>query len=138
MSSGTRSSSPSCTDRPRATRRGARFIRVLLFEGASTIPVRTRPPPRGGPWFSWYWDGDPMSDKDQQFTRMWNEGNKSKREKFRNLMKSKLAARKIGLSESNARAYFNGNVESIQPERLYESERARGDRVEGPPPPPRP
>jgi len=76
-----------------------------------------------------------MSDKDQQFTRMWNEGNKSKREKFRNLMKSKLAARKIGISESNARAYFNGNVASIQPERLYESERPREDRFERRPPP---
>ena len=29
-------------------------------------------------------------DKDQQFTRMWNEENKSKRAKFRNLMKAKL------------------------------------------------
>ena len=59
-----------------------------------------------------------MSDKDQQFSRMWNEGNKSKREKFRNLMKSKLAARKLDFHESNARASFKGNAAAIQPERL--------------------
>ncbi len=29
-------------------------------------------------------------EKDQQFTRMWNEEKTAKRQKFRNLMKSKL------------------------------------------------
>jgi hypothetical protein len=76
-----------------------------------------------------------MSEKDQQFTRMWNEENKSKREKFRNLMKSKLAARKLDFSESNARAFFNGDVAMITPERSYEAEHPREERFERRPPP---
>ncbi|OGS49541.1 MAG: hypothetical protein A3K65_06980 [Euryarchaeota archaeon RBG_16_68_12] len=76
-----------------------------------------------------------MSEKDQQFTRMWNEENKSKREKFRNLMKSKLAARKLDFHESNARAFFNGDVAMITPDRTYESERPREERFERRPPP---
>ena len=77
-----------------------------------------------------------MSEKDQQFTRMWNEENKSKREKFRNLLKSKLAARKLEFTESNARAYYNGDVAMITPDRSYEIERAaREERFERRPPP---
>ncbi len=76
-----------------------------------------------------------MSEKDQQFTRMWNEESKAKREKFRNLMKSKLAARKLEFSESNARAYWNGDVAMITPERSYEAERPREERFERRPPP---
>jgi hypothetical protein len=75
-----------------------------------------------------------MTDKDQQFTRMWNEANKSKREKFRNMLKSKLEARQIIFNESNARAYHNGDVALITPEKPYE-ERPREDRFERRPPP---
>lgn len=70
-----------------------------------------------------------MTEKDQQFTRMWNEANKSKREKFRNNLKSKLAARGIIYNESNARAYWNGDVALITPEKPYE-ERPREERFE--------
>ena len=75
-----------------------------------------------------------MADKDQQFTRMWNEANKSKREKFRNMLKSKLSARGIIFNESNARAYWNGDVALITPEKPYE-ERPREERFERRPPP---
>ena len=78
-----------------------------------------------------------MPDKDLQFTRMWNEANKSKREKFRNLMKSKLAARQIIFNESNARVFYNGNVALITPEKPYE-ERPREERFERRPPRRRP
>ncbi len=46
--------------------------------------------------------------KNQQFTRMWNEESKSKREKFRNLMKSKLDLLHVEVTEENARAFYNG------------------------------
>ncbi len=59
-------------------------------------------------------------DKDQQFTRMWNEENKSKREKFRNLMKSKLDLLHVEVNEENARAFWNGRLTVRQPERLYQ------------------
>src|SRR3989442_98438 len=59
-------------------------------------------------------------DKDQQFTRMWNEENKSKREKFRNLMKSKLDVLHVEVTEENARAFWNGRLAVRQPERLYQ------------------
>ena len=75
-----------------------------------------------------------MADKDQQFTRMWNEANKSKREKFRNLLKSKLLARGIIYNESNARAYWNGDVALITPEKPYEQPQ-REERFERRPPP---
>ncbi|TLZ72594.1 MAG: hypothetical protein E6K10_02130 [Methanobacteriota archaeon] len=77
-----------------------------------------------------------MTEKDQQFTRMWNEANKSKQEKFRNLMKSKLAARQIIFNEGNARAFWNGDVALITPEKPYE-ERPREERFERRRPPPR-
>ena len=77
-----------------------------------------------------------MTDKDQQFTRMWNEANKSKQEKFRNILKSKLLARGIIYNESNARAYWNGDVALITPEKPYE-ERPREERFERRRPPAR-
>ena len=51
-------------------------------------------------------------DKDQQFTRMWNEENKSKRAKFRNLMKAKLDVLHVEVTEENARAFWNGRLGS--------------------------
>lgn len=59
-------------------------------------------------------------EKDQQFTRMWNEENKAKREKFRNLMKSKLDLLHVEVTEENARAFYNGRLAVRQPERLYQ------------------
>ncbi|HLA46975.1 MAG: hypothetical protein AABY08_01200 [Candidatus Thermoplasmatota archaeon] len=64
-----------------------------------------------------------MTDKNQQFSRLWNETNKQKREKFRNLMKSKLGARRLSFNETNARAFFNGDASSIPSERVYDTER---------------
>ncbi len=66
-----------------------------------------------------------MTEKDQQFTRMWNEANKSK-----------LAARQIIFNEGNARAFWNGDVALITPEKPYE-ERPREERFERRRPPPR-
>jgi len=68
-----------------------------------------------------------MTDKNQQFSRLWNETNKQKREKFRNLMKSKLGARRLSFNETNARAFFNGDASLIPSERVYETERAPRD-----------
>ena len=59
-------------------------------------------------------------DKDQQFTRMWNEENKSKRAKFRNLMKAKLDVLHVEVTEENARAFWNGRLAVRQPERIYQ------------------
>lgn len=59
-------------------------------------------------------------DKNQQFTRMWNEENKAKRQKFRNLMKSKLDLLHVEVTEENARAFYNGHLVAPQPERLYQ------------------
>jgi hypothetical protein len=59
-------------------------------------------------------------DKNQQFTRMWNEENKSKRQKFRNLMKSKLDLLHVEVTEENARAFYNGQLLAPPPERLYQ------------------
>lgn len=64
-----------------------------------------------------------MTDKDQQFTRLWNEKNAVKRGRFRNLMESKLAARKLPFTEANARSFYNGAALAIPTERIYESER---------------
>jgi len=75
-----------------------------------------------------------MTEKDQQFSRMWNEANKSKREKFRNLLKSKLEARQIIFNESNARAFWIVYVALTTPEKPYE-ERPREERFERRPPP---
>lgn len=61
-----------------------------------------------------------VDDKNQQFTRMWNEENKSKRQKFRNLMKSKLDLLHVEVTEENARAFWNGQLLAPQTERLYE------------------
>jgi hypothetical protein len=70
-----------------------------------------------------------VDDKNQQFTRMWNEENKSKREKFRNLMKSKLDLLHVEVTEENARAFYNGRLEAPQPERIYQMpERSEGGR----------
>src|SRR6266545_1673041 len=49
-------------------------------------------------------------EKDQQFTRMWNEENTAKRQKFRNLMKSKLDLLHVEVTEENARAFYNGRL----------------------------
>lgn len=64
-----------------------------------------------------------MTEKDQQFNRRWNEPNKEKRERFRNLLQSKLAARQLPFTETNARAFYNGNASLIPSERVYETER---------------
>lgn len=70
-----------------------------------------------------------VDDKNQQFTRMWNEENKSKRAKFRNLMKSKLDLLHVEVTEENARAFYNGHLEARQPERIYQMpERPEGRR----------
>src|SRR5438093_13616972 len=73
-------------------------------------------------------------DKDQQFTRMWNEENKAKRAKFRNLMKAKLDVLHVDVTEENARAFWNGRLAVRQPERIYQMP----ERPESRPPPPRP
>jgi hypothetical protein len=68
-------------------------------------------------------------EKDQQFTRMWNEENKSKRQKFRNLMKSKLDLLHVEVTEENARSFYNGRLAVRQPERIYQvPERMEGRR----------
>ena len=59
-------------------------------------------------------------EKDQQFTRMWNEENKAKRAKFRNLMKAKLDVLHVDVTEENARAFWNGRLAVRQPERIYQ------------------
>src|SRR2546428_13816209 len=59
-------------------------------------------------------------DKDQQFTRMWNEEHKSKRAKFRNLMKAKLDVLHVEVTEENAPAFWHGRRSVSQPERLYQ------------------
>src|SRR3989475_10584359 len=56
-------------------------------------------------------------DKDQQFTRMWNEENKSKRAKFRNLMEAKLDVLHVEETEENARAFWDGRLAVRQPQR---------------------
>ncbi len=72
-------------------------------------------------------------EKDQQFTRMWNEEKTAKRQKFRNLMKSKLDLLHVEVTEENARAFYNGRLEVRQPERVYQVP----ERNEGRRPPPR-
>ncbi len=62
-----------------------------------------------------------VDEKEQQFTRMWNEENKAKRIKFRNYMKSKLDVLHVEVSEENARAYYNGRLTVWQPERIYQA-----------------
>jgi hypothetical protein len=69
-----------------------------------------------------------VDDKNQQFTRMWNEENKSKRAKFRNLMKAKLDLLHVEVNEENARAFYNGRLESRQPERIYQTPERFEDR----------
>ncbi|HLB69022.1 MAG TPA: hypothetical protein VJN63_11320 [Thermoplasmata archaeon] len=69
-----------------------------------------------------------VDDKNQQFTRMWNEENKSKRQKFRNLMKSKLDLLHVEVTEENARAFYNGQLAPRQPERLYQLPERSDDR----------
>lgn len=59
------------------------------------------------------------NDKEQQFSRMWNEANEAKRVKFRNYMKSKLDVLHVEFNEENARAYYNGRLTVWQPERIY-------------------
>jgi hypothetical protein len=61
-----------------------------------------------------------VDEKDQQFTRMWNEENTAKQVKFRNLMKSKLDVLHVEFNEENARAFWNGRLAVRQPERLYQ------------------
>lgn len=68
-----------------------------------------------------------VDEKEQQFTRMWNEENVAKRIKFRNLMKSKLDVLHVDFNEENARAFYNGRLSIRQPERLYQMpERSEG------------
>jgi hypothetical protein len=62
-----------------------------------------------------------VDDKEQQFNRMWNEENESKRVKFRNYMKAKLDVLHVDVTEENARAYYNGRLTVWQPERIYQS-----------------
>ena len=69
-----------------------------------------------------------VDDKNAQFTRMWNEENKSKRQKFRNLMKSKLDLLHVEVTEENARAFYNGQLAPRQPERLYQVPERSDDR----------
>lgn len=64
-----------------------------------------------------------VDEKEHQFTRMWNEESKPKREKFRNRMKAQLDILHLPSTEENARAYYTGNLSIPQPERLYQSER---------------
>lgn len=65
------------------------------------------------------------TEKDLQFNRMWNEENVAKRQKFRNLMKSKLDVLHVDFSEENARAFYHGQLRIRQPERLYEAPERR-------------
>src|SRR5207247_11137316 len=78
---------------PRRRGRGHRELHVLTGTLKSRRKVYPEPDPRREA---------SMTEKDQQFTRMWNEANKSKQEKFRHLMKSKLATRPVIYNEGNA------------------------------------
>ena len=71
-------------------------------------------------------------EKEAQFARMWNEASKIKREKFRNRLQSKLATRKILLTEENAKAYYLGLPLAPSTEGLYETgpTEVRGERRE--------
>ncbi|MCI4371023.1 MAG: hypothetical protein L3J78_00050 [Thermoplasmata archaeon] len=69
-----------------------------------------------------------VDDKNQQFTRMWNEENKAKREKFRNRMKSKLDLFHVEVTEENARAFYNGRLTVRQPERIYQMPERQDER----------
>ena len=73
-------------------------------------------------------------EKEQQFTRMWNEENDAKRVKFRNYMKSKLDVLHVEFNEENARAYYSGRLTVWQPERIYQGPERSEDRRERRPP----
>jgi len=65
-------------------------------------------------------------EKDLQFNRMWNEENTSKRQKFRNLMKSKLDVLHVDVSEQNARDFYHGRLTERRPETLYQEQERPG------------
>gem|GEM_PF-2792485 len=64
-----------------------------------------------------------VDEKEHQFSRMWNEESKPKREKFRNRMKAQLDILHVTVTEENARAFYTGNLSVPLQERLYQSER---------------
>lgn len=66
---------------------------------------------------------DPTESKKAQFDRLWNTDHTTKRTRFRNLMKQKLAQIKMPFTEENARSFYLGVLEAAPVKETYEEER---------------
>jgi len=70
--------------------------------------------------------------KREDFERLWNTDNLTKRTRFRNYLQNKLGQIKVPFTEENARGYWMGEVKApIREEFLPEFEEERAPR--GPP-----
>ncbi len=75
-----------------------------------------------------------MKEKDELFTKLWDSLNGSKRDQFRNLMRSKLEARKVPFTRENALRFWSGDYEAPPPRDDLLGQGNRGYRQEGGPP----
>lgn len=66
-----------------------------------------------------------MDAKRTEFDRLWNTDHKTKRERFRNLMKAKLDQIKVPFTEENARGYYLGEIRAPSTRETFEERRPR-------------
>jgi len=66
---------------------------------------------------------DPPDSKKTQFDRLWNVDHPTKRTRFRNLMRQKLAQIKMPFTEENARQFYLGILKAAPVKESYEEDR---------------
>jgi hypothetical protein len=66
---------------------------------------------------------DTAESKKTQFDRLWNTDHTTKRTRFRNLMRQKLAQIKMPYTEANSRNFYLGILKAAPPKEAYEDDR---------------
>jgi hypothetical protein len=66
---------------------------------------------------------DATDSKKGQFDRLWNTDHPTKRTRFRNLMRQKLAQIKMPYTEENARSFYLGILKAAPVKEAYEDDR---------------
>ena len=66
---------------------------------------------------------EPAETKKTQFERLWNTDHTTKRIRFRNLMRQKLAQIKMPFTEENSRNFYLGILKAAPVMESYEDDR---------------
>jgi hypothetical protein len=76
---------------------------------------------------------DAAEFKKAQFARLWNTDHPTKKTRFRNLMRQKLAQIKMPFTEENARQFYLGILKAAPVKESYEEDRPPFRERRGPP-----